>query len=251
MSDVRLETPAPGIQLIRLYRPDAKNAMTPSMLDAAIAAVAEAAAQQMNLIVAGSGHVLSAGFDLKLVASDPDAMTQLLDRLSALVAALKRHPRPVVVAAAGVAIAGACALIGGADVSIADRDAKLGYPVVRLGLSPAVSAPFLTRQVAYGAARRLLLDPELITGARACEIGLITECVATAAEVEPRAIEIATQMASKPPGAIAATRTWLDEINAAHAGDLDEAAVRGVGVSRQTGQSHESRSLVAAATRRS
>lgn len=253
MSDAHLElVPRGRVAIIRLNRPAAKNAMTPAMLDAVIAAVETCREQQQAIVIAGAGGVFSSGFDLRLIAADAAVMDQLLERLSRLVFALKHHERPVVVAAAGVAIAGACALIGGADLAVADEHAKLGYPVLRLGLSPAVSAPFLTRQVVSGAARRMMLDTTLISGREAHAIGLVAECVATPAEVEPRAITLAEELAAKPFGALAATRRWLAEIESAMITTrepLDALSSRALTISLQTGRSAESRDLVATAVR--
>jgi methylglutaconyl-CoA hydratase len=119
---------------------------------------------------------------------------------------------PVVAAAHGAAIAGACALLAGADVVVADQEAKLGYPVVRLGISPAVSAPTLAGAIGPGRARERLLDPGLIDGREGHRIGLVHELAATREEVLGRAREIALGLAGKPRGGVRATKRWLIEI---------------------------------------
>src|SRR5690606_29099547 len=111
-----------------------------------------------TLLLCGEGRVFCAGFDLDACRGEggDDALRRLLRGLSAAIAGLRAQERPVVVAAHGAAIAGGCALLGSADVVVADAGAKLGYPVARLGISPAVSAPFLAPAVGAGAGRRLL-----------------------------------------------------------------------------------------------
>ncbi len=201
--------------VVVLDRPDQRNALTSEMLDVLRRSASEAARDAAALVLRGEGPVFCAGFDLKLCRETPDgsAMRALLTGLSEAIATLRGLPIPVVVAAHGAAIAGGCALLGGADVVVADRGAKLGYPVVKIGVSPAVSAPFLRLNVGDGAARARLLDSGLISGEEAARMGLVHELVDLPEDVLPRAIEEARALAEKPAHAIAATKRWLNEID--------------------------------------
>ena len=70
---------------------------------------------------------------------------------------------------------------------------------------------FLTRRVPGHVARRMLLDPERIDGARAVELGLADELVEEGRALE-RAAELADGIAHKTsPAAIAATKRLLNE----------------------------------------
>ena len=203
------------VACVTLKRPDQRNALTPEMLDAlADAARATPASGARALLLAGEGRVFCAGFDLTLCRESPDgsAMRALLTGLSGAIIAMRDLPIPVVLACHGAAIAGGCALLGGADVVVADRGAKLGYPVVRLGVSPAVSAPFLRTAVGDGACRTRLLDTDLIDGVRAHEVGLVHELVGSREEVLPRALRVARALAGKPAWAVAATKRWCNEL---------------------------------------
>lgn len=225
---IRLEQIGP-VALLLLDRPDRRNALTPDALGAMVAAAGSLADSggAGALILAGEGPVFCAGFDLSLCRGAPDgsAMRALLAGLSRAIRTLRALPIPVVVAAHGAAIAGGCALLGAGDVVVTDQGAKLGYPVVRLGISPAVSAPFLRLAVHDGPARERLLDPALITGAEAARIGLAHECVEHAKDVRPRALEIAHALAAKPRGAMAATKAWLSKIEGTHIPHLAERAL--------------------------
>src|SRR5690606_31084299 len=88
------------------------------------------------LLLRGEGPVFCAGFDLDACRHDPLAMRALLTGLSATILALRTCPCPVVIAAQGAAIAGGCALLGGADFVVTDAQARFGYPVTLLGISP-------------------------------------------------------------------------------------------------------------------
>ena len=205
---------------VTLDRPDKKNALTPEMLVAVHAAVlAQSAAPIGALVFDGNGAAFCAGFDLSLCRDNSDALARLLSSLSAVVRALKACPCPVVLAAHGAAIAGGCALLGGADLVVSHTDAKLGYPVVRLGISPAVSAPFLRLSIGDGRARELLLDPTLVSGREALRLGLVHECLDDAGQVRDRAVALALSLAVKPAPAMRATKALINEFE----GSLDPA----------------------------
>ncbi|MEX2218864.1 MAG: enoyl-CoA hydratase/isomerase family protein [Phycisphaerales bacterium] len=202
------------VAVIALNRPGLRNALTPEMFDHLRRAVDAAAGDPSTraLLLTGEGKVFCGGFDLKLCLADPAVLAQLLRALHETIERLLELDIPVVIAAHGAAIAGGCALLGAADVAVSDEHAKLGYPVTPLGVSPAISAPYLSQAATPGVARARLLDPALLSGRDALRRGLIHECVPGPDRVLPRALEIAGALASKPPGAIAATRGWLRSI---------------------------------------
>ena len=200
------------VTLIRLARPDKRNAMTPVMLDELERALVHPPTSARALLLHGEGPAFCAGFDLALCKADPagKTMASLLTGLSACIAAMRACPLPIILAAHGCAIAGGCALLAGADLVVADRACKLGYPVARIGVSPAVNAPFVSAALGQGPARERLLDTALITADRAP--GLVHELVGAPADVLPRAIALANDFAAKGLAAIAATKRLLQEL---------------------------------------
>lgn len=212
--------PIGHVSVIRLDRAQKRNALTPAML-ASLNSAIDRAMSAHAIVVSGVGDIFCAGFDLTLCQNDDGALEAMLCGLSKVIAALRAMPCPVVVSAHGAAVAGGCALLGGADVAVTTADAKLGYPVVRLGISPAVSGPFFTATVGHGAARTRMLDPGLIDGLEAVRIGLVAESLQTPAQCEARAIELAQHFASKPRHALAYTKRWLGELD----GTLDASRV--------------------------
>lgn len=209
-SHVRLRVEG-QIAELTIDRPEKRNALTPGMLTELCRLAEEAGNSSRAVVVAGAGATFCSGFDLSLCVAEPDGtvMRQLLKGLSAFVRTLRGLPVPVVIAAHGAALAGGCAILGGGDVVITDAKAKLGYPVVRIGVSPAVSAPFLAGMVGLGRTRVRQVDPGLISGAEAVRQGLAHEAVAEPDQVLPRALRVAADLAAKPTGTMHATKAWL------------------------------------------
>ena len=216
------------VAVLTIDRQEKRNALTPSLLEniANVASLVHTGDGRAHAIVlAGAGLTFCSGFDLALCKSDPMMMADLLTRLSRAVRALRNLTVPVVAAAQRGAIAGGCALLAGCDFVITDENARLGYPVVRLGVSPAVSSTMLRIAIGDAHTRQRMLDPELITGAEAARIGLAHECVETPEQVLPRAIELASILARKPHHALVATKRWLNEIDGSNNTRLHNAAL--------------------------
>lgn len=236
---VRTESYA-GVTAVILSRADKRNALTPDMMDELIATVRTALENSRALVLGGDGTVFCGGFDLKLCHQQPGTLVKLLSSLLVLIRQLRATDKPVIIAAHGAAIAGGCALLGAADVALTNREAALGYPVVSLGISPAVSAPFLVQRVGIGAGRQRLLDPGLIDGIEAARIGLVDICCDIREDVLPRAMRIAREMATKPPIAMAATKQLLREIEDLDGVTRDTEALR-VSLSLAEGEEQKSR----------
>jgi enoyl-CoA hydratase/carnithine racemase len=230
--------PSGDVAVMRFDRAEKKNALLPRMLASLVAAI-NTAASARAIVLSGVGEVFCSGFDLTSCREDPESavLGELLDGLSRASRALREAPCPVIVSAHGAAIAGGCALAASADFVLTDEGAKLGYPVVRLGISPAVSGPVLAASIGFGAARARMLDSSLITGRRAVELGFAHECLPTPAACEARALELAATLAAKPRHAMAYTKRWLNTLDStSDARLLDtalEASMAGVGGQEQ------------------
>lgn len=231
------------VAVVTLERAEKRNAMLPEMLDGlrdAIVGIGDARA----VVLLGAGKTFCAGFDLKACAADPGGgtMRSLLTGLGACVGAMRDCPAPIVLGVQGAAVAGGCALLSGADVVIADRGAKLGYPVVKIGVSPIVSAPFMLSVLHPGVVRSRLLDPDVVGGDRALELGLVHELVEEPGEVRERAMELGAALADKPGDGCMRTKAWVNEICAVG----DERARAGLEGSLGLTGGHEERERLAA-----
>jgi enoyl-CoA hydratase/carnithine racemase len=209
-------------------RPEKRNALTPGMVRAFVDAVESLTENAGDvdgpgaIVVRGEGALFCAGFDLPLCRDEPGTLEALLEGLSEAVSAMRGCGLPVVLCAQGAALAGGCALLGGADIVVADRRCKLGYPVANLGISPAVSAPSLRTRMGPGggASRARLLDPGLVEAGDAQAVSLVNVLVEIPEDVTPRGQLIAMKLAGLPRGAMASAKRSMNRAD----GSGDEAA---------------------------
>lgn len=157
---------------VRLDDPKKRNALSVAMFDSLDAQLAKATDAAVIRLQA-TGTAFCAGFDLEACVSDPDLLPKLVERLGSVVARLRGHRAIVIAEVNGPAIAGGCALATAADFLLALPSATFGYPVHRIGLSPAVSLPTLLETMPAGAARALALSGEIIDAERALHLGLV------------------------------------------------------------------------------
>jgi enoyl-CoA hydratase len=192
-----------GVVVARLNRPDARNALTPSLLGAIgrTAVEADADAESRALLITGTGdRAFCAGMDLRafaaggddVFAGDPDAMTNYWRLLRGEVSI------PVVGAANGAAVGGGLELLLGCDIVVASSDARFGFPEVQRGLFPAGRGTMVGTRLAMAHALELTLTGDLITAERARDIGLVN-AVVPPADVMTAALSYADRLAANAP----------------------------------------------------
>lgn len=169
----------PGLRILTLDRSDKANALTGALLRELDAAVEAAAAADVRaLILTGAGKVFSAGADLDEVqaglATDP-----IWEQLSARIAGL---PCLTIAALNGTLAGGAMGMALACDLRLAVPEAKLFYPVMRLGFLPQPSDPArLAALVGPSRAKLLLMGGMKATAEDALGWGLVDRIVAPGA----------------------------------------------------------------------
>jgi enoyl-CoA hydratase/carnithine racemase len=203
-----------AIGVITLDRPDNRNSMTAELLDAFAAAVARARADAAIrcLVITGSGATFSAGADFKAISQrggpDDPPHERSYAMYEPFLAVLDLEV-PVIGALNGHAIGGGFGLALVCDLRIAARGAKYGANFVRLGLAPGMAISYLLpRIVGVSRAAELMLTGRLIDGEEAERIGLAS-CAVDAAEVLPRSLALAAEIAANAPLAVKATKAHL------------------------------------------
>ncbi len=210
------------IAKIELNDPARRNAMSIAMFDELDEALKQVTRNSDTnvLLLCGSGKAFCSGFDLAASRDDLSVLQQFIIRLSALVRSLRRLHCPVVAAVHKAAIAGGCATVSACDIVVASTTTTFGYPVHKLGVSPAVNIATLQQAIGPGAARSLLMGGELIDGKTAHRLGLVHHLVDTDDEVLAKANEICETLAKQSPQAIKVTKKWLNELDGSSDDDL-------------------------------
>lgn len=204
--------------VLTLNRPDRRNALNRSLIEAIGAGFRRAASDEgaRCVILTGAGASFCAGMDLEelqatMAAPASDQESVVWDdalRLSRLYDFIYTLAKPTIAAVNGAAVAGGAGLVTVCDLAVAAAGARLGYPEVRRGLVAAMVMPHLLRHVGERLARYLLISGELIDAARAFQAGLVNEVVA-AEDLLPTALKWASQIAEGGPQAIARTKQLL------------------------------------------
>ncbi|WP_280295297.1 enoyl-CoA hydratase-related protein [Nocardia abscessus] len=197
-----------AVSVIRLNRPDARNALTMAMMRGIGAAVlaAEADPTIRVLLLTGSGdRAFCSGMDLRAFADgatfdDDDPATSAYTRL-----AHGRVTVPVVGAANGSAIGGGLELLLGSDLIIASESAQFAFPEVRRGFFPGGGGTFVGSRIPMNIALELTLTGEPITATRGYEIGLVNAVVAPD-QVLATALSYAQRIAANAPLGLAACK---------------------------------------------
>ena len=211
-----------AIGVITLDRPDNRNSMTPELLDAFARASAAARGDDARcVVVTGTGKCFSAGADFKsVVQRGGEGELAPHERSFAMYQpflSILDLERPVLAALNGHAVGGGFGLALLCDLRVANREAKLGANFCRLGLAPGMGiSASLPRVVGDARAAELLYTGRLLTGDEAAAWGLVSYAV-DAADVLPRTMALAEEIAASAPLAVVATkaalrRAWAEEV---------------------------------------
>ena len=197
-----------AVALLTLDDRPRKNAMTEALGDALQARVAELEAnpEVRAVVLTGAGGAFSAGGDLGMLerlrgASREESRLFMLSFYRRYLA-ITRLPVPTVSAIEGPAIGAGLCVAMACDLCVVDQDARLALNFVQLGLHPGMGATHLTPlRVGAQRAAELLLTGRRFDGREAARMGLALEAV-PAAEVLPRALALAEQIAAAGPLAV-------------------------------------------------
>ena len=199
---VLLEARERGVLRLTMNRPLARNALSVALMDTLIDALDRAAKDTdvRIVVIAGAGSAFCAGHDLREMREDRRRETyeRLFAQCSELMLAIVRLPKPVIAEVHGVATAAGCQLVASCDLAVASEAAGFATPGVDIGLFCSTPMVALSRAVGRKAAMEMLLTGELISAARAREIGLVNRVVPSAglrAAVDALAGEIAGKSA--------------------------------------------------------
>jgi enoyl-CoA hydratase/carnithine racemase len=206
-----------AVRLIRLNRPEKKNALTLAMYAEITRAMQEA--DQSDAIrcgvIAGVPGAFCAGNDITdfLNATTGGGLDS---RTPDFLHTLARRQKPLVAAVDGVAVGVGTTILFHCDHVVASTGATLSTPFLKLGLIPEAGSTLLApMRMGYARAFSLLIMGRPLTAADAKDAGIVNTVV-DSAEVEAAALKAAQEIAALPPKTLAVARALmrghLDEV---------------------------------------
>ena len=226
---LRLDEPGEGITRLTISNPERRGALDHELLDALADAARRLDAR--CLVIAGSGKMFSAGYDI--ASLEGGQFEQAAERLvahpfHAAIEALEAYPYPVVGQLNGHAIGGGLELALTCDIRVAARGVKLGMPPAKLGL--IYSHTGLRKFIdASGVANtsELFLVGRNVDAERAERMGLVN-AVVEPEELEGRVLDLATEIAGNAPLALRGNKRIIRTLRALQQelpGDLEHELV--------------------------
>jgi enoyl-CoA hydratase/carnithine racemase len=188
------------VALLRLNRPQARNALSPEMMER-IAVELERLDPDPEvhcIVIAGSEQVFAAGADIKAMA-ERSLAEALYHPAAAFWRRLAGIKTPLVAAVSGYALGGGCELALACDLIVADEAASFGQPEIRLGIIPGGGGTQrLARVLGKQRAMEYVLTGRRFDAKTAHEWGLVNRVVGEGRWLT-EALELADTIAERPP----------------------------------------------------
>lgn len=200
--DMLLRRTEGRIAFLTLNRPDHYNTLSIALMETLLETLAEIDRDPdiACIVIEGAGRGFCGGHDLKEMQATPTRAFRetTFATCSKLMLSLTRLRQPVIAKIHGGAAAAGCQLVAACDLAIAADDAKFGTPGINLGLFCSTPMVALSRTVSRKHAMEMLLTGDLISSAKAVEIGLINRAVPLT-DLDAEITALAGRVASKSP----------------------------------------------------
>jgi enoyl-CoA hydratase/carnithine racemase len=190
-----------GITIVRIDRPERRNALVPDLLHALVDRLRECSRSGQPVVLTGTGDAFCAGADLKWLGStrDPaEGVAELVAVHHLAITTLVEMRVPVVAAVNGTVAGGGLGLALAPDYCIAARRASFTAAYFRLGLTPdGGSSIFMERTIGPVRMMELLLTNRRLGAVEAHEWGMLNEVVEDG-ELMDRAVSFAASLPEVP-----------------------------------------------------
>ncbi len=198
--------------VLTLNRPEKKNAMNDALLEAFVAAVRSANADDevRAIVVRGAGDCFTSGRDASefeeaaiLQDMSVDAAVDIfLEALSLLI----ESPKPTIAAVHGTALGGGQAMSLACDFVVAERGARFGNVEMAYGFPAAMNIALLTRQIGRRRGLEIAMTGNLYTAEQYREFGLVNRLAEPGGLAEEVAAFVGT-LTERAPWAVRRTKT--------------------------------------------
>jgi enoyl-CoA hydratase len=209
------DRPSIGVLVLRLNRPEKRNALaTPLLAEVAERLVEASIDPQVKVVVITGGEaVFAAGADINELDTSSASDAVVSPRFEAW-RTIRGFRKPLLAAVEGWCLGAGAELMMCCDIVVAGEGAKIGQPETNLGIIPgAGGTATLTRLVGRALAMRMVLTGEPIDADAARAAGLIAETAPTG-EALVRALALAATLASRSPLALREAKASVREADA-------------------------------------
>jgi enoyl-CoA hydratase/carnithine racemase len=199
-----------GVALVRLDRPEARNAINTQMLEEILGHLATARDDERVrvLVVSSTDHMaLSAGADVR-EELEADRRVRRMELFARVYDELTAFPKPTVAACHGSCVGGGAEIAVACDLRVGGSNLRMRFPGGALGVP--VGPARLVTLCGLSVAKYLLLTARDVSADEALRWGLVHR-VAPAATTEEEALRLATGVAENPPEAVARLKRMLHE----------------------------------------
>ncbi|MFE6733915.1 enoyl-CoA hydratase/isomerase family protein [Microbacterium sp. NPDC057650] len=201
--------------VLRLNRPEVRNAIDLATVDALHEACRMLEREPRIALIIGSGGTFAAGADIGELRERrrDDALAGIN---SGLFDRIQRLPMPTIALIDGYALGGGAELAYACDFRIGTPDARIGNPEPGLGILAAAGASWRLRElIGEPLAKEVLLAGRVLTADEARDVHLLTDVV-PAGELEDAGNRLADRISAQAPLAVQLTKAAFHAPREAH-----------------------------------
>lgn len=232
------------VEYLTLNRPDVRNAFNEHLIDD-LTRWAEAAFSDTSIrvvVLAGAGKTFCAGADLawmsKMAGCSHEENVRDATAAARAFAALDRLPVPLIGRIHGAALGGGCGLAAVCDIVVAEDQAVFGFTEVKLGIIPAVIAPYAIAKIGRSAARELFLTGVRFSAQRARELGLV-HAVVSSGQLDTSVSAYVQEVLNAGPEAIAAAKALIARVWSAPPSEVASLTADAIAARRASAEGRE------------
>jgi enoyl-CoA hydratase/carnithine racemase len=200
-----------GVEIVRLNRPDKRNALDSASVELLVTALEDLAADpELRVLVLSSTNprAFCAGADVGEVL-DRDGGLARMNAFTRLYALIEQFPVPTIAVCVGNCVGAGAEIVAGCDLRVGGDNLALSWAGARLGVpvGPARLVPL----IGLARAKDLILTGRVLRMAEAESYGLIQR-TAAAADAEATALEIAAALVAQSPAGLRAVKQMFRDL---------------------------------------
>ncbi|KHN88966.1 Methylglutaconyl-CoA hydratase, mitochondrial [Toxocara canis] len=209
----RLSGSHDGVVVLRINRPESKNAINKHLLEMFKSTVESLKYDKQTRVVIIKSDAKGAfctGADLKQIRSMPEQeVPKFVENIRELIEDVAALPMPVIAVIDGYALGGGLEIALACDIRIASASSKLGLVETKLAVIPgAGGTQRMPRTIGISLAKELIFSGRMLSGTEAATIGLVSYAVDDHAF--DKALQIAEEILPRGPFAVKAAKSAID-----------------------------------------